>query len=179
MLEYFADHYEVGIYSAANRFVSLFLALIPIIGATFLRDIMHKENNFEIYKKILKKWILASVILSIALFIASRTLILFLYGDQFIEATTPLKILVLCIPFIVLSNLSSSYLAILNMPSHALKRLTFGALVNIAMNYMLIPYFGAVGASVASLVAFVASTVVYFLIFSQTNILLGIKKNEA
>jgi len=176
MLAKFSDFEEVGIYSAANRFLSVFLALIPILGSVFLRDIRNRNDHYKSYKNTLNLWMLISLFGAIVLSCTSSNIVELIYGSNFSAATRSLQVLAFCIPLIVLSNLSASYLAYLKMSRHALFRLILGGITNVVLNFIFIPVLGALGAAVASLLSFVASTLVYFLFFPETRMLIGYKK---
>ena len=179
MLAKFSDFEEVGIYSAANRFLSVFLALIPILGSIFLRDIWKENNHFKSYRNTIFLWTCVSVFGATALSFTSENIVNLIYGSKFSAATSSLQVLAFCIPLIVLSNLSASYLAYLKMSRHALFRLILGGTANVVLNFIFIPVLGALGAAVASLLSFFASTIVYYSLFPETRLLIGYKKYGA
>ncbi len=161
------DH-AAGIYSAVFRFIMLPLVIPDILINTLmpLLSRMNVENNIQ-WKKIgyLLNKILITVGLpvSIILFINSEQIINLIYGPtDFAESVPVLKIFALTL--IVRFSLES-YALLLTTSDRLNVRLytvIFATLLNLSLNFFLIPAYGAFGAAIVSLVTNIFVGVVYY-----------------
>jgi PST family polysaccharide transporter len=106
---------------------------------------------------------------------AARPIILFLYGQEYAEAVEPFRVIVLASPFIALGVLSSAWLVISRNTGHALRRTMMGLIVNVLLNLALIPRFGLIGASIATVAAQIVATFLGDLPFKNTRPLFNMK----
>lgn len=151
-----ANSQSVGIYNAAYRLIfSLFFLHSAILSVVYpkLSQMYHASRDelathFENWFKIL--FALSSVIY-LAIVLLSKQIILVIYGSAYGASVYCLDILMLTYPFIVLNTLVGTFL---NATDRAYSgfRMTFtGALFNLLTNIVVIPRFGYIGASIATL----------------------------
>ena len=156
MLKIMVNDAETGYYAAAINCVSatsfVFAAIIDSMRPWILTN---KQKNIEKYKNsIIQLYsIIVYMALSVSLLITifSNSIIEFLYGEKYLTSIKVLQILAWYTTFSyyggskdiwILAEGKQNYLVILN---------TSGAVMNIILNIMLIPQFGACGAAIASL----------------------------
>ncbi len=97
--------------------------------------------------------------LSLATCLLAKPLVLLLYGEEYTPAIVPLQIVAWYTAFSYLGGARNAWVVCENAQKH-LKYLYGGAAVlNVLLNALLIPRFGASGASAASLVTQIATTV--------------------
>jgi len=152
MLGMMRDDMEVGIYNVAYRIMEGGFFIPTIIMIVFFPMLAKRDRFKEIFGKLL--FILGGVGLgtSIALYLFSPTLIGFIYGPKFFASIAVLQTLSLVILPVFFGNLITQSLVALDLNKLYLVVTFLGALLNITINYFIIPPLGAVGAAWATLV---------------------------
>ena len=88
-------------------------------------------------------------------------LILLLYGDGYIEATTVLQIHVWACMFVFLGVVGSKWYIIENFQRINLYWTALGAIINVCLNLVLIPRYGPTGAAISTVASYAIAA--YFL----------------
>ena len=97
--------------------------------------------------------------------IGARVIVLIVYGNQYVPAIDALRIVVWYTTFAYLGSVRNIWLLAENKQKYLWKINLFGALANIALNALLIPWFGINGASFASLITqFFTNVIVGYII---------------
>lgn len=154
---------EVGIYSAAAR-ISEAWYFIPsaIISSVFPAIINARKTDLDRYNKRLKNLydLLVFISLPVAIFVGffGNEIIHFLWSDKYEGAGPMLSIHIWSGIFVFLGSASSQYLLAEGYTTIAFQRTAAGAVINIALNLWLIPLYGGVGASIATLIACITTT---------------------
>jgi O-antigen/teichoic acid export membrane protein len=157
LLSALAGDSVVGLYSIpykisyAFQFVPLALiaAMYPRFSEYFVKDKQRLSKMFEYGFKYL---ILIALPISFGIFILSKDIIFSIYTSAYEGSILPLQILVLNMAFSYLSLLTGAFLNACNR--HWTQTIIVGCVmsINIIMNILLIPKFGAAGASVAAFI---------------------------
>jgi len=155
MLGYFKTSKEVGIYTAALRtamFITTFLISFNSIFAPVISDLHNKREirKLESLFKIVTKWIyMASFPLFLVLVLLSKEVML-MFGPEFIAGSVPLIILAFA-NVIHASTGCVGYMITMSGNQDLMMYNSLGVcFLNIILNYLLIPSYGIVGASIAS-----------------------------
>ncbi|MFA0565313.1 flippase, partial [Vibrio sp. 10N.222.51.C8] len=171
MLQQMVGDRGVGLYSAALSVASmasfLFVAVIDSFRPLIF-NYYHKSNlKFEYYlKKTYSIVLYLSIFQAIFISIFSGVIIKIIFGSEYLGAVSTLMIICWYIMFSflgavrniwILSNGLERYLFIINLG---------GAIINIVMNYFLIPRYGIEGAAVASLVTQIITNFVFSYLIS-------------
>lgn len=144
---------DVGLYSAAQRLVQ-FTAIIPSFIAMAIFPILSKnEDNDEkitnIFEKIMITIFAIGIPFSIGGFLLNEKIMSLMFGPAFISGGLTLGILMFSIlasfPNIILTNVIFSK----NLQKIFIATTSFGVILNIILNLILIPKFGAVGAAIS------------------------------
>lgn len=159
---------EVGIYSAAAKISEAWYFIpIAIVTSVFPAIIHARKTDLERYNKRLKNLydLLVFISLPVAILISffGGDIIHLLYGDTFDGAGQMLSIHIWSGIFVFLGSASSQYLLAEGYTMISFQRTALGAIVNILLNLWLIPKYGGVGASIATLIACAVST--FYLLF--------------
>lgn len=174
MLGKIADESTVGIYSAAMTIASLWIfvpnALIesarPVIMST-------KESNEKLYllryKQLLCSIIWLSIFASLFISLLSKPLVLIIFGDQFTESIFVLAVLIWSRIFALIGVTRSIWLISENQVKYQIYFVGVGAFLNVILNFVLIPKYGAMGAAIATIFAEVLSSTVALLFFKKTR----------
>lgn len=157
---------SVGVYSAALRISEVFYFLPIIISNTFFPLILNdkKKNEKEYMHKMQK---LYDYLFAIAFFIALSTTFLapyivnLLYGAAYEGAVNVLVMHVWGGIFVFLGVASSKWIVAENLQVYALQRTIGGAILNIILNYFLIPDYGVNGAAFATLISQIFSALIF------------------
>lgn len=168
MIKNMLDNKAVGNYAAAVR-ISEAWYFIPIVIASslFPAIINAKKKSQELYYSRLQGLydLMACLALGIALVFTffSKHIILFLYGQPFIEAAGALQIHIWAGIFVFLGVATGKYLIAEDYTKIAFFRTFMGMVINIILNFYMIPRYGIKGAAFATLISQFVS--LYSLIF--------------
>ncbi len=159
MLGTLAGSEEVGIYSAAVRLAEPWgFISMAICASVFPSIIKGGTTDNEVFKSQLQK--LYNLMALIAYCIAIPTtflsgwLVNTLYGSAYDKAGPLLAILVWGSLFTNLGTARTIYMISMNWTKANFFSLLSGAIINIVLNYYLIPVYGAMGAVIASLISY-------------------------
>ncbi|MEJ2883713.1 flippase [Pedobacter sp. GR22-6] len=164
---------EVGIYSAAAK-ISEAWYFIPtaIVTSVFPAIINARKTDLERYhKRLINLYdLLVYISLPVALFISffGSDIIHLIFGDKYNGAGPMLSIHIWSGIFVFLGSASSQYLLAEGYTSISFQRTALGALANILLNLWLIPLYGGMGASIATLIACFLSAF-YLLLIPKTR----------
>ena len=159
---------EVGIYSvAANISEAWYFIPVAIVTSVFPAIIHARKTDPERYTKRLKNLydLLVFISLPVAVLISflGTDIINLIYKDAYDGAGQMLSIHIWSGIFVFLGSASSQYLLAEGYTMISFQRTAFGAVANILLNLWLIPKYGGLGASVATLIACIIST--FYLLF--------------
>lgn len=161
MIGWFSDGYaENGYYEQADKIVKIALTAVTALGIVMIPRIsrLHKEGNTEqveyyIYKSYRYIWMMAIPIM-FGLIAVSDIFVPVFFGDGYEKCKLLIPILSILTIFIGLSNVAGmQYFVPTGLQAVLTVTVVIGAVVNIVLNAVLIPYFASLGAAVASVVA--------------------------
>jgi len=157
MLGIFADASSVGMYHPIERTSGLIRMILFAFAGIFapLFSQYFYENNLDKMKEIYQlstKWILAASLPLFIFLILFSSQMLMLFGSEFDNALA-LKILATGIMIQAFFGLGSSSLTMSGFSNINLLNVLVALFVNIAMNIVLIPKYGIIGAASATTIA--------------------------
>lgn len=175
MLGYMIDNKSnVGIYAAAVKIAEMW-SFVPLAVINSYKPIIIKEKLIsEIkYKLKLKKlynlsWIVCLIFL-IGIVLFGKYAVLILYGNEFIQASKIMNILIFGTCFGILGNIHYIWMVSENRGKYSLFYSLSGCLVNIILNLILIPKNGIYGAAIATLASQIVSNVIIFMFKRDTR----------
>ena len=146
---------DVAIYFVALRISQSTSLTLGVFNSLLGPNISarHAINDVEGLRGLARKYALAIVgvnLLSVLPVVLFRHPLVGLFGSDFLPAVTPL--LILCLGQMVqsLAGPAGSFLVYCNQESQSAKIFTATCAANIALNVLLIPRFGAIGAAIAA-----------------------------
>ncbi len=182
MLKNMVDSTEVGQYAAAMRLNSVFAFLPGVILASITPAIVSAKQKSEalflnrlqsLYDLIVLYGIIAVIfILFFADYIIGIT-----FGVEYNESALILKIVVFSNIFAYLGAASSRWYINSGFEKKILYRNLFGVIFNIAGNIILIPYYGAVGAAITTILAQVSANFIFDYFDKKTRIVFTQKRD--
>lgn len=165
MLKHMLNEREVGYYSTAvsicNTWVFVLAAIIdslyPTILQVFEKGKLFEKKNRQLYMIVFYASFFVSVIFSIF----AEYMIKILYGEVYLPATMPLRIITWYTAFSYLGVARNAWIVSYGYQKY-LKYLYIGAAVsNVILNTFLIPCWGASGAAAASLITQISTILIF------------------
>jgi len=163
MLGFFRESDEVGYYRVASQ-ASMLMAFLAQIALLLIGPIiarLYVKNEFKELQRLVLNSTRIMFVFSLAvffvLFLFSKDLINLLFGAAFLEAELPLIILSVGK---LLASLFSCAAILLNMCGYekrTTKILFLSAVLNVLLNFVLVPAYGTMGASISTSVVVVIS----------------------
>ncbi|MFL5605886.1 MAG: flippase [Gemmatimonadaceae bacterium] len=173
MLGQLVGQREAGIYSAATKLSEAWYFLPTIIVASVAPAILRmREVDSELYLKRLRSlyfmlsWLAIAVALPFSLL--APWVVDALYGPAFKDAGPVLAIHLWASVAVFLGIASGQHLLAEDLQAISFYRTLVGLVSNVLMNLVLIPRYGAIGAAIATVVSYSASTLSLAL-FSRTR----------
>jgi O-antigen/teichoic acid export membrane protein len=170
MIKEMMNNEAVGQYSAALRLSEVWYFIPMVIANSLFPAIINAKNQSEkLYYDRLQK--LYDFMTWMAIFIAlpmtflSDWLINLLFGEEYHQAGNVLMIHIWASVFVFLGVASSKWFISENLQKYSFYRTLTGAIINILLNYIMIPLYGILGAAMATLIS--QSIASYF--FNITN----------
>lgn len=170
MLKNMMNETETGFYSAAITCIGIsgfvFSAVIESARPTILET---KDINSELYEKRMIQ--LYSIITflalsqSIVMTLFAKPLVLVLYGNEYLKSASILAVAVWYVTFSYYGSVRNIWILAEGKQKYLTGINVVGAIANVALNYVLIPIFGAIGAAVASLITQFFTNVIIGFIF--------------
>lgn len=151
------DTGQVGYYEQAQKIVKTVLVIVTSLSTVMLprvSSVLKEKSSKNVYAMIYKSYkvvFMLSIPLACGLFIVSEPLIEFFLGIRYIYSAKLIQIICPIIIFIGLASVSGNqFLLPMNMQKEYTRSVIFGAVTNVLMNFILIPRYGAAGASIAT-----------------------------
>lgn len=166
MLKQMLEETYVGYYSLAVSISTMWTFLLSSIIDSLKPTIMRYHNENKLYYEKTNRQLYAivfylSLIASLVITIIAPMFISILYGEAYLSAVTPLRIVVWYVAFSYLGVARDSWI-VCEKKQKYLKYLYLGsALLNVVLNFIMIPIIGVSGASLASLVTQISTIFVF------------------
>lgn len=164
----------VGFYSTAAAICSMWtFVLLAIIDAARPIIMEVRKDSKELYKRRIKQLyaviIWMSFLVAVVFSIFAKWIILILYGEQYIPAIGPLRIIAWSTAFSYLGVARGIWLVCEGKQKYV-KHLSFlGAVCNLILNFMLIPTIGINGAAIATLITQIMTNFIIPMIIKETR----------
>ncbi len=174
MLTYFKGYAVTGWYNAAYKIIdALSFVSFAMVAAIFpTMSKFHstaKELLKLLYEKTFKYLFILAFPIGIGTWLLANRIILFVYKEQFINSTLALQILIWAEVFIFVNYLMGNLLNSIN--KQKLFTLTAGicVIVNVILNFALIPKYSFAGAAIATVITQLVSFIFLFYFSSKNN----------
>ena len=158
MLKQMLDEANVGYYSLATSVGTMWVFVLQAIIDSMMPTIMQLHNDKNEKEFVKKNKQMYAIIIYMSIFVAvgflvfGKLFIVLVYGKNYEPAVGILNIVSWCTMFSYLGVARNAWLVCENKQKY-LKYMYFcSAMLNVALNYLLIPILGGVGAALASMV---------------------------
>lgn len=174
MLGQMAGQVEVGVYSTAVRISEIWYFIPVAISASVLPALVHsRELGRRIYESRLQNLydflVAVSLLVSILLTFFGRTLVTFLFGEAYSRGGLILAVHIWAGLFVFMKEALGKSLIIEGKTKFLFISNGFGALANVALNLVLIPAYGGMGAAVATVISYAAAGYLACFVFPGTR----------
>ena len=160
MLGFIKTDIDVGYYNAAVKIKTVLISLVTSLGNVLLPRMSFyvKENKSKEFlgtmQAALNFTMLLSIPLAIYFSLFSKDAISFLAGNGYDGAVISMRIITISvIPIGITGILGVQVLTALEKEKYVLYSVSVGAVIDLILNSILIPYYGSAGASIATVIA--------------------------
>jgi O-antigen/teichoic acid export membrane protein len=165
----------VGWYNAAYKiiFTLMFIpgafvsAIFPVISQHYASNLM--ESTKKLFLLGIKYLILIAIPITVFGYIFASEIIFLLYGESFTPSVYAFQILVFVVPLLFVTSLLGSTLQALGAQRMVCIIAGINAVINITLNFVIIPYYSYIGASITTVLTELFGVIA--MIFYSTRIL--------
>lgn len=174
MLGQMVDDAAVGVYGAAAKVSEIWYFIPMMVVSSVLPTLLEARKSDEAfyYRRLRRLFRLMSALafsIALPMTFLSTPIITFLYGEKFAAAGTVLAVHIWAAVFVFLGVVQSAWDLAENYTRLSMMRTTGGAVLNIALNYFLIPRYAALGAAIATVISYAFSSYVLNLASEKTR----------
>ena len=179
MIQHFSSINELGLYENAEKIMSIPQGVITAIGLVLLPKITNLISHEKAEKAVtmanisLKYSLILGFGMTFGLIAISKTFAPIFLGDEFSSCSELIALISPTIIFLTISNTLRSNYLIPNKKDRVFIVAVFsGAIVNLVLNILLIPTYGAKGAVIATIITELLVAIIH-IIFSYKTLKLG------
>lgn len=160
MLGFMKTSKVVGLYNAAVKIKGMLVSLVTSLGSVLLPRMSYylkngKADRFEeLTQKAINFTLFISIPISCYFVVFSKESLIFLSGNSYIAATPAMQFVTFAVIAIGMTGiLGIQVLTSTGREKYVLYSVAFGACVDLLLNFLLIPTWGASGAAFATMIA--------------------------
>lgn len=182
MLKYLTNTEELGRYSAALRLSEVWYFIAGAITMSVYPSIIILRNSnytdyLNRYQKLLNVLAIGGITIGLIFSIFSNEITSLVYGQKYLGISYILSIHIWTGLFVFIGIGTNNWFIVENMQRFLLWKTIIGAVINAILNYFLIPHYGAIGASVATLIAQVIASYLTNSISKKTREVFAMQTN--
>ena len=183
MLGFMTNYQQVGYYNNATHSFKAVLMIVTSLSAVMIPKMSQccQAHDYDKINDLVNKSFsivsFFAIPVAVGLATLAPTFVPLFFGIKFYGSIIPLMILSLVIIAVGMSNLLGMQILIpLNLDTAFLRSILTGAIINFVLNFVLIPKFGANGASLSSVIAeSIIVVVMYFYVKRASVHFVGVK----
>ncbi|MCG8158727.1 flippase [Brenneria goodwinii] len=174
MLGSMTGYESVATYAVAAKLSEAWYFLPNIVMASFFPLLILEKNKSEkdymsYLEKITRRLLMLSIVIAIFVSFFSYPVIHILYGEEYTESAKILTIHIWAGVFVFMRAVLSKWLVIENLLRFSLVTHLSGAVFNVFLNLIFIPSYGAIGASISTVISYAVSSYFSLLFFKKTQ----------
>lgn len=174
MLKWFEGADSVGIYAVAAQLSEAWYFVPAAIVTSFFPKLikLRDENSLEFgrrFQQLLDLLFVLALVVALVMTLASEFVILLFFGEHYLESADVLVIHVWAALFIFMRAAFSKWILIENALVFSLLTQGAGVVVNVALNYFMIPKFGVTGAAYATLISYAFASFFSLALYPKTR----------
>lgn len=165
---------ETGYYSAAMRLIEALAFLPGLINSSLFPALANaKMTSKELYESRFLNYYRLSFLLflvsAIPIYLLAETIVVTLFGQEYLPAGVLLSLLSIRLFFANTGVARGSFINIENLFKFSLITMIIGSIINITLNYLMIPIYSAKGAIMAGIVSFTITVFLIDYIYTKTR----------
>lgn len=174
MIGQMLDEKQLGLYSAALAVCTLTSFVPDAILTSARATVFNAKQSGEHYLKRLKQtyalvfWVCTAMAFTIS--IASPLVVNIIYGEQYIDAIPTLSLLVWYIPLSYLGTARAIWIVTENKNKYSKYYTFWGVAMNVGLNAFMIPMWGILGATIATIITEMFTLFITPLFYKGTRI---------
>ncbi len=168
LLKYLQSDESAGIYNVVFVTMAAVYLLPSVIYQKYLLPKIHRwashdrSKFYRVYRTGNKVMLGLGILAMLSIWLLSPWGVPYLFGENYGAAVVPLSILGLAAPFRFLATSVGSTLVTGNHMRRKVCYMGVTAMVNVGLNFLLIPIYGAIGAAIATVLSEIFLLIVYF-----------------
>lgn len=170
LLDKLSDQYEIGIYSKGSNIIQ-YLWNIPMMLSTIIFARSAAAKDGLMFSKKVAQLLRLSVLLigaaAVVMSLMSRIIIVGLFGPNFEGSIIILQLLAPGVVLLTIFKVMNMDLAGKGKPWVALKAMVPALVINVLLNFWLIPILGAKGAALASTISYSLASILFLYFYSS------------
>ncbi len=171
MIERLLGIEQTGVYSAVSRLSELWYLIPATLAVRYYPDLLKQhQHSWSCYLLLLRKYcgyfLAMALVIAVLMFVLAPPLVPLVFGDAFAAGVPVLQIHIWAGMFIFVRYLISQHLVITGQEPLSLASHGVGAVLNVLLNFWLIPLYGLQGAAWATLISYAYASF-FFLFFSR------------
>jgi O-antigen/teichoic acid export membrane protein len=162
LLESYLGMHSVGIYAVASKLPGILGMMFAIFTTSWQISVLEeygKEGYTDFFNKTFRMLMLGLMVLFFGITICSKLIISIFATEQFFDAWRYVPVLTLGVVFSCIGGFAGSNFAATRESKYYFYSSVWGAIAAIAVNFLLIPYLGMMGAAISSLLSYVVISV--------------------
>lgn len=166
-LKYFTSFTQVGIYNIAYKFgmITQFLLVLPLAMSwnPIMLAVKDKSYANEFYRKALTYYVFIGVFILLALSVLAKEILIFFTNEQYYLGYKIIPLILLSYFLVGLGRIASGVgITLKRKNKYDMFAFLIAAILNLILNYLLIPNFGIMGAAVATCLSFLCAVTIKF-----------------
>ncbi len=168
ILNYFKTPYEVGIYSISTAMAELIWKIPNSIATPLFPRVARERKKDSVQFTVFVTRFTFFIILIVALFMVfiGKPFILFVFGKNFASSFAPFLWLLPGVIFLSVGRVLSAFFHGINKPEYGSFFTFVSVIFTVVFDLLLIPPYGALGAAIASTIAYTVSGILAAVLFS-------------
>lgn len=148
---------QVARYSAAYKFIEIGNLLIGLVGGVFFAELSNlyaqgRQDVDRVMQRGVRYMVLITLPLAACASFYARDILYVFYGDKYLQSAPMLQVLAWTSVFLAVRNLQGGLVLTYNYVWIQVAVFGGSTLLNIGLNYLLIPTWGGLGAAAATLI---------------------------
>ncbi len=153
----------VGVYSAATRISEAWYFIPTVVSSSIAPSIYAmKKISEEVYyqriQKLIRMMVLIPIVVSLPMTFLSTFLVTTLFGNEYIESGRILAVHIWSGVFVFMGVATAPWFIAERLSHLSFQKTLLGAVMNIVLNLILIPYYHEIGAAIATILSQAVST---------------------
>lgn len=181
MIAHYLGAEQVGLYSASLKIFeswnilpySFLVSILPVL-------MRYKDDEVRISKGFIYLYRLmfyGSLFVALLSYFYGDYLMLWTFGPEFLSGQEPLYVLMLSCVWVTMGSITARYFTIMKYERKVATRTVFTCILNVLMNYLLIPKYGIVGAAWATFLSYFVSNFLFDFFDSDLRFIVRMKIN--